>query len=75
VESITINQSTAGAWFKVLMSPRLEMSKKAAYQTKELMKTGYLAALYFRARNLYGTNRLSLSRRGPTKPTPPHIGD
>jgi len=38
VESIIINRKTARGWFRPLISPCCEASKKAVYRTKEVMK-------------------------------------
>jgi peptidoglycan/xylan/chitin deacetylase (PgdA/CDA1 family) len=46
VESITVNRKTSGKWFSLLVSPRLEVAKKAFYQGKELVKTR-IPGLYF----------------------------
>jgi peptidoglycan/xylan/chitin deacetylase (PgdA/CDA1 family) len=40
VESIIINRSLAGRWFRLMASPNAEVAKKAVFQVKEIAKNG-----------------------------------
>ncbi len=62
VESITINRSTAGRWFRILVSPRCEAIKKAFYHTKEWFKQGSLGSLYFALRESNSAGRTAVSK-------------
>lgn len=57
LQSITVNRSTAGSWFRPLISPRGERIKRAFYRTKELIKHSSLGPLYFGLREPNPKNR------------------
>jgi peptidoglycan/xylan/chitin deacetylase (PgdA/CDA1 family) len=53
VESIIVNQKTAGSLLAFLLSPNFEIAKKLVYSTKELLK-GSLPRLYWSVRHRTG---------------------
>ena len=57
VQSITVNRSTAGRCFGLMVSPRCEGVKRAFYCVKEAVKRGSLSSLYFGLREPSVMNR------------------
>lgn len=65
LQSITVNRSTAGSWFRPLISPRGESVKRAFYRTKEFIKRGSLGPLYLGLRDPNPKTRTTSQTSGP----------
>jgi peptidoglycan/xylan/chitin deacetylase (PgdA/CDA1 family) len=47
IESICVNRSIAGVWYRPMLSARGEAAKKSVYRFKEILKTGVPSAYFF----------------------------